>query len=298
MSASDETPAQRAIVAGYEVLVWLAKVLPTTTGRVLFRWAGLLCYHLLPSLRATVAANQARVLGRPADDPLVVASTKEAFRRYGRYWFDAFHVVHWPDERVRAEFRWENFEYVDAAVAAGNGAICVLPHLGNWDVAGLSMAVMGYRVVAVAESLEPPRLFELFEAHRRMLRMDVIGLVADAKIGRELVKALRGNRVVALVADRDLSGGGIEVEMFGATRKMPAGPAVLSLTTGAPLLVCEIREEDDGWVTHVHPPIEAPPSGDRKADVRALTQRLADVFEQAISAAPADWHMFQPAWGS
>jgi KDO2-lipid IV(A) lauroyltransferase len=297
LTGSGETPKQRATVAGYQLLGWLTKVLPTTTGRVLFGWAGVACYHLIPSVRATVAANQARVLGRPTTDPLVLASTKDAFRRYGRYWFDAFHVVHWPDERVKAEFRWVGFENIEAAMQAGRGAICVLPHLGNWDVAGMAMALMGHPVVAVAESLEPPRLFELFEAHRRASKMDVIGLVADAKVGRELIRALRANRIVALVADRDLTGGGIEVEMFGAPRKMPAGPAVLALTSGAPLLVCEIRDEGGGWLCRVNPPLELPSTGDRKKDVEELTRRLAEGFERAISAAPSEWHMFQPAWG-
>src|SRR5262249_24915024 len=78
---------ERVAYRAFAAVGWLGTTLPTHTGRLLFRWAGWAAYHLAPRVRRTVAANQARVLGRPPGDPLVVASAKEAFRRYARYWF-------------------------------------------------------------------------------------------------------------------------------------------------------------------------------------------------------------------
>lgn len=292
----DETLRQTLVVEAFRALTWLGRVLPTTTGRVLFRWAGVAAFRVAGAARARVAANQARVLGRDPSDPLVQASTREAFRRYGRYWFDAFHIVGWDDERIRAAFRFEGFEHLEAALQAGSGAICVLPHMGNWDAAGMAMAVNGHPVVSVAERLEPERLFQLFLEHRAALRMDILGLSADARVGRALASALRSNRVVALVADRDLSGKGIEVEMFGATRSLPTGPALLSLTTGAPIIVCDVFERPEGWVCVMHPPLALEPSDDRRSDAIALTRQMGAAFERAISASPPDWHLFQAGW--
>src|SRR5437763_1049387 len=83
------SPRERIAYRAFATVGWLGRTLPTRTGRMLFRWAGSLAYHVASRARSTVAANQAMVLGRSVDDPLVQAVTKEAFRRYARYWFDA-----------------------------------------------------------------------------------------------------------------------------------------------------------------------------------------------------------------
>jgi KDO2-lipid IV(A) lauroyltransferase len=285
---------ETATYLGYRAMHRLGPILPTRTGRAMYESAGRLLYRLLPSKRAVVAANQAQVLGRPADDPLVLASTREAFALYARYWFDSFNVIAWTDEQVVEAFRFENLDVVEKALAEGDGVLIGLPHMGNWDVGGRAMAIRLAPLVSVAEHLKPEPLFELFLEHRRELRMDIIDL-ASAHVGRQLTGHLERNRIVALVADRDLSGGGIEVEMFGRARRMPAGPAMLSLSTGAPLLAAPIVTTPDGWsLTFRKVTIE--PSGNRKDDIRALTRALAAAFEEGIAAAPSDWHLFQPAW--
>ncbi|HZP90321.1 MAG TPA: phosphatidylinositol mannoside acyltransferase, partial [Actinomycetota bacterium] len=104
------------------------------------------------------------------------------------------------------------------------------------------------------------------------------------------------NWIVALVADRDLSGRGVPVEMFGAPRRLPAGPALLSLSTGAPLLVCPVYTTPTGWRIEIGERLTAPRTGSTREDVAALTRMMAREFERAIAARPVDWHMFQPAW--
>ena len=104
--AAPSTARERIAYRAFATVGWLGRTLPTQTGRMLFRRAGSLAYHVAPRARSIVAANQAMVLGRPVDDPLVQAVTKEAFRRYARYWFDAFDVVDWSDGRIDAAFRW------------------------------------------------------------------------------------------------------------------------------------------------------------------------------------------------
>ena len=108
--------------------------------------------------------------------------------------------------------------------------------------------------------------------------------------------AMGGNKVVALVADRDLAGSGVQVEMFGKIRRMPAGPAALALRTGAPLVPCAVYSRPGGWLCVMRDPIHILATGDRRADVTAITQALAKEFEALISVEPADWHVFQPGW--
>ena len=279
----------------YRVMSWLGPILPTRSGRSAYESAGRVFHRLLSGARATVAANQAQVLGRPVDDPLVQASTREAFALYGRYWFDTFNVLGWDDDRVAASFRFEGIEHVEKGLADGKGVVIALPHTGNWDVGGRAMALRVAPIVSVAEHLKPEPLFELFLEHRRRLGMEIVDLASD-HVGRQLTQRLEQNRIVALVADRDLSGGGVEVEMFGRTRRMPAGPALLALSAGAPLISGPTYTTRDGWV-EVLTPVEIEPTGKRKDDIIALTRALAASFEKAIAAAPSDWHLFQPGWG-
>jgi lauroyl/myristoyl acyltransferase len=290
-----ETRNERFAYLAYAAVAWLGRVLPTHTGRLLFRWAGNAAYFLLPRVRTVVAANQAQVLGRPAGDPFVLAATKDAFRRYARYWFDAFDIVDWPAGRVLETFRFVGFDHMERALADGRGAIAVLPHMGNWDAAGRAMHAAGLPIVSVAERLRPERLFRLFIAHREALGMQIIGL-DHGGLGRQLTRLLGENRIVALVADRDLTGKGIEVEMFGRVRRVPAGPALLSLTSGAPIIVCDVYQEPNGWTCVMHEPLVVETVGDRRTDVTAISQAMAAAFERAISALPADWHLFQPGW--
>jgi KDO2-lipid IV(A) lauroyltransferase len=296
---SDDAPVTRRdefAYRAYATVAWLGRVLPTHTGRMLFRWVGTAAFHLLPGVRATVADNLAAALGREPDDPLVLATTREAFQSYARYWFDSFDVVGWSDERIQGSFVLEGEEHLRRAVDTRTGAITVSPHMGNWDATGRMMKARGIPVASVAERLRPEALFRLFRDHRAALGMRIVGL-GESGTGRRLAEALREGTIVALLADRDITGRGIEVEMFGRSRRLPVGPALLSLTTGAPLLPVAQFETPEGWHVIVHPPIAFEPTGDRRADAEALTRIVAGWFERTISAAPSQWHAFQP-WGT
>jgi lauroyl/myristoyl acyltransferase len=292
---SEESGRQRLAFEAYRLVAWLGRTLPEGAGRRLYTWLGRLGFRLLPGVRATVAANQGQVLGRAADDPLVQTASRQAFERYARYWYDTFHLARLSDADALRRFHVEGLEHMDAALAAGTGAVMVMPHMGNWDAAGRWAAAYGQYLVSVAERLKPERLFRLFVRHREALGMQIIGL-DDVGIGHQLAAALKQNRLVCLVADRDLTGKGVKVEMFGRERTLPAGPALLSIASGAPLIVVGIYEDRGDWRCVFSAPMPVPSTGSRREDVAALTRSMASGFEAAIAASPMDWHMFQPAW--
>jgi KDO2-lipid IV(A) lauroyltransferase len=282
----------------YRTLERAAMTLPERAGRRVFGALGALAFETLAGVRSTVAANQAQVLGLPPRAPLVGSATREAFALYARYWYDTFRLRALPPRELDRRTRMEGVEHIDAALEAGRGCLAVLPHMGNWDVAGHWLAVHGYPIASVAEVLKPPRLSELFLHHREELGLRIVPLAEGTHVGQQLAGLLADNWVVALVADRDLYGRGVEVEMFGATRRVPAGPALLSITSGAPLLVCATYTTPDGWLVRIGEPLEIERTGDARADVRTLSRAMARRFERAIAARPTDWHMFQPAWPS
>jgi lauroyl/myristoyl acyltransferase len=279
---------------GYAGGAWLAQHLSERTGRRVFRLGAGLAHDLLHGVRTTVARNQSLVLGEPVSSPLVRVATREAFALYARYWLDTFRLPVMREDEFERRFAFERIERIEEGLDAGHGVVAALPHLGNWDAAGHAIAIRGHRIAAVAEELRPPRLLDLFMEHRRKLGMHIVPLVAGRGVMRQLTELLADNWVVALVADRALSGRGVRVEMFGGTRTLPSGPAMLSLSSGAPLLVCPVYTTDDGWRCRIGAPIEVERTASLRADVAALTRLMAMEFERAIAARSVDWHMFQP----
>jgi KDO2-lipid IV(A) lauroyltransferase len=280
----------------YRALERAAMAVPERIGRRAAAALGDAAFRRLGRMRAAVARNQARVLGLDPADERVRASTREAFRLYARCWYDSFRLRAMSPAAIHAHTDVRDFHHVETALAAGQGCIAVLPHMGNWDLAGRFLAANGHRVASVAEELKPHRLFELFSRHRRELGIHILPLADTARLRPKLERLLSENWVVALLADRDLTGRGVEIEMFGAPRRVPAGPALLSLTTGTPLLVGSVYTTRDGWRIEVSPPLAATRSGDLRTDVQALSQQIATAFERAIVKQPADWHLFEAGW--
>jgi lauroyl/myristoyl acyltransferase len=293
-----ETLGDRLAYWQYRSAERVAMSLPEAMGRRFFSFAGALAYRIAPRARSTVKSNMARVLGRSPNSPLVEAAARDAFDSYARYWWDTFRVRVVPADEFLKRHRSIGLEHIERALEGGRGAVLALPHLGNWDAAGRWLHLLGHRMTAVAEELRPRRVYDLFLEHRRALGMNIVPLSNGGKVGQELIRLLWDNELIALVCDRDLRNRGVEVTMFGEARRMPAGPALLTLATGSPLLPCATYSTDEGWFVVINPPLDVERTGNRRNDVVALTQKLADMFERAIAAAPTQWHMFQPAWSA
>jgi KDO2-lipid IV(A) lauroyltransferase len=240
-------------------------------------------------------ANLARVIPEARSSTLD-ETTREGVRRYMRYWSEAFRLPAWSPQRLRESFELiEGLDALDAAVASGGGAVMVSSHSGNWDHAGAWACDRYGGIVTVAERLKPEGLYDKFVAYRESLGMEVLAL-GDDDTFRVLLSRLREGKLVCLVSDRDLSGSGIPVDFFGETASMPAGPAMLSLLTGAPIMPVHLWYDGPVMKGRVRPVLPNPAGVDRKERVKALTQSMADSFAQGISAHPADWHMMQRLW--
>jgi phosphatidylinositol dimannoside acyltransferase len=187
------------------------------------------------------------------------------------------------------------------ALDEGRGVVFALPHGGNWDAAGVWLVETLRRrgqepgFTTVAERLRPASLYDRFVAYRESLGFEVVAADDGSAAYRALTRRLRGGGVACLVADRDLTGAGVEVTLFGRPARMPAGPARLAALTGALLLPAYPRFTPDGWALDIAAPVTVPDRPGR-ADVDKVTQCLADAFTTLIAAAPEDWHMLQPVF--
>jgi phosphatidylinositol dimannoside acyltransferase len=242
---------------------------------------------------AQLRKNLARVIGTtPArvPDGLIRASLAS----YARYWREAFRLPSMDLKALAVELAdgVEGEEHVIAALEAGRGVILPLPHSGNWDMAGVWLAQTHGTFTTVNERLKPESLYHRFIAYRESLGFEMLPLSGGERPPFEvLAERLRDNRLVCLMADRDLTRAGVQVDFFGQPTRMPAGSAKLALETGAALLPTHCWYKPDGWRVDIHAPLDT-----SSKDVGAITQALADQFARGIAAHPADWHMMQPQW--
>ncbi|MFE9693309.1 phosphatidylinositol mannoside acyltransferase [Micromonospora sp. NPDC005806] len=248
---------------------------------------------------ARLRANLRRVVGPQVSDAELDALVKQGLRSYARYWMEAFRLPALSRREILAGFRLDGQEKLAADVAAGRGAVVALPHAGNWDAAGAWVAATGWPITTVAERLKPEGVYERFLAFRQGLGMEILPTHGgDRPAFDVLLDRLRTGAVVPLLADRDLSARGVEVEFFGGRTRMPAGPALLAIRTGAPLYVASMWYEPDAACATLEGPLELPDpdSGPLDERVRVLTQRIADSLAAGIARHPEDWHMLQRMW--
>lgn len=235
--------------------------------------------------------NYARVVPQagPAElDELVRAG----LRSYARYWKEIFRLPGMDHEAIyrRVDEEFVGAQLIDAALERGKGLVLALTHTGNFDVSGIWLVARHGRFTTVNERLRPESLYRRFAGFRESLGFEIVPSEGGAY--RVLLERLRANKIVCLVADRDLSKRGIPVTFFGEETRMPAGPARLAAATGAELLIVDNTFTEDGWGVRVHTPIHV----HSREDVGPATQRMADAFAADIANHPADWHMMQKLW--
>ena len=246
-----------------------------------------------------LAENLRRVVGPGMPQDALDELVRQGLRSYARYWMEAFRLPALSKADILRGFRLHRGHLLAEDMAAGRGAVVALPHAGNWDLAGAWAAAMGWKLTTVAERLRPEGVYERFLNFRRSLGMEIVPQSGgDRPIMEVLEEAIGKGHVVPLLADRDLSARGVEVEFFGGRTRMPAGPALLALRTGAPLYVADMWYEPDAAVAYLHGPLDLPGADDGPLPerVQAVTQRIADQFAKGIAAHPQDWPMPQRLW--
>ena len=279
-----------AFTAGWSI----AKRLPERAARAMFQTAADQMWRRRGPSVVQYERNLARVNGSwsPAD---LRELSQIGVRSYLRYWCEAFRLPSWSPARVSSTFDLINKESADDAISAGTGVILVPGHSANWDHAGAWACIRYGGITTVAERLKPAGLFNQFLAYRQTLGMDVVP-TGEPDIVRRLISSAKGNRLLALMGDRDISRNGVEVSFFGQPANFPGGPALIGLLSGAPVHPVTMWYDGENNVGFLHPAVTAAPGLPRAAQVASMTQQIATVLESGVREHPTDWHMMQPVW--
>lgn len=284
-------------VGGYRAGALVAKGLPGFVAEGLATPIGLGVSFANAGRRAIIERHLRRV--NPDWSPWRLRqAVQESFDSYARYWIESFRLPSLSGRTVLKGLEVPAFGMIEDALDAGTGAILALPHLGGWEWAGRWLGERGHRTTVIVERVEPPELFDWFVRLRSELGMNVVPLGPGA--GRAVLKALAANEIVCLLSDRDIQGGGVDVEFFGERTTLPAGPATLGIRSGAPVFPVGVyfTRRVNGHHAIVRPALPMERHGKLRDDVGRLTQVLAHELEYLIRRAPEQWHLFRPNWPS
>ena len=243
-------------------------------------------------------ANLDVVTGGQLDDAALDDLTREAMQSYARYWQETFRLPALSRERVVAASHMPGQEHLERARAEGRGVVLALPHSGNWDAAGVWLVDwLGGPFLTVAERLKPESLYRRFVEFREGLGMRVVPLTGGERPSAEVLREwLAAGGTTCLLVDRDLSGAGVPVTLFGRQSTMPGGPALLAARTGAALLPAICQFDGAGWRFVVHPEVPVAGPGRLRDRVTAAMQQVADAFATTIAEQPEDWHVLGRIW--
>ena len=287
---------RRATVWAF-LLAWrVLRLLPAGLAYRLFDLAADRTYAGNGSSVRRLRANYARVRPELTPDELEDLTAK-GVRAALRYYVEAFRLPAIAGHHVDSVVRFEGaMPQMKAHLLAGRPVLAFLGHTGNWDLAGVWCARHLGTVVTVAERLEPEEMFRAFLDYREGLGM-VIHPAERGTFAKLRAQLATGEPVVMpLLADRDLSSSGVEVDLCGHRARMAAGPAALAVESGLPLYPVTLRHERVGrtWgmVVTIHDAVDVAPAGSPDAVART-TQACADAFGSALVAHTQDWHMMQ-----
>jgi phosphatidylinositol dimannoside acyltransferase len=281
----------------FSAVVRLAEWLPAPLVYRLARAVGLLLSLLPTAPGRGLRRNLGVVLGGPPSSPLLRPYVRGAYRTQSANYADLLRGRRITAAEVAAGTvaegtGWPAFR---EAIAAGKGLILVTAHFGRFERMTHYVAGLGVTLTLPVERLHPPALFDLVS--RLRTRRGFTLVPADLGL-RPPLRGLQRGHVVALFADWDSTGHGVEVPFFGRPARLPAGPALLAVRTGAPLFVAfGVDDPRAGLVRAVvEPPLPVRRGGDLEADTRHATELLASALERGIRRFPDQWVMFHDVW--
>ncbi len=220
---------------------------------------------------------------------------KDVFRNFALYLIDFLRLKSIDKEFIKNNVTIEGLEYFKDELKRNRGLIGITAHIGNWELLGVIMSELGFKVNAIALGHKSSLVNRIFISQRNLHGVKVL----EMGNFRDYLRVFRNNEVLAVLGDRDFSNSSVDVDFFDKQAEFPKGPAVLALRTGARLLPgFLIRESSNKFKIFFYKPIESIKSGILDNDIADLTSKYALVLEEVIRRYPSQWLVFKQFYKS
>ncbi len=283
----------------YWWISWGAKYIPAPVANFIGdRIADWLFYYKSENIVPEQVKNLDHVLGpdiSPREKRKVV---RRLWRRHGRFLLDLFRFERMSDAEIASRVpEFIGVENIKKAVEAGKGAIILTAHIGHWELGGILLKYLGFKVNVVQYMYDSEEQNRLLDKNKEIRGIKIISPDNPAGFALGAYNALKRNELVAIQGDRDLNKSGIMADFFGKPAMFPKGPALLAMKTGAPLIPAfTIMGEDGRYHPVAEPPIEMTDTGDAEADLRENISKIAIIFEKYVRRHPEQWFNFYYFW--
>jgi KDO2-lipid IV(A) lauroyltransferase len=293
MSARRNVFRSAAEYLGFYGLVSLLSWLPARMAIAAGRAAGRLAYGVDRRDRRVTLDNLQLALGLSGREARTLA--RRVYSHLGETLAESLHLwTHLNRANLGQYVEIEGIERVKEALAAGRGVVFVTGHIGNWELGGLVTSYLCGGIVSIAQPARNPWV----DAFMMRFRTRAGQRIVPRKGGiREMVRALREGKSVAILMDQDARRHGIIVPFFGLPASTIPTAARLALSSGAPIVAAYVRRIGPlRYRARYLPPIYVRQEGDRQAAVRACTENLNGILEEAVRQDPVQWLWPHQRW--
>jgi len=255
---------------------------------------GLLMYKILSLRRKVAYDNLSQAMGDSLSEIEIERIIKNVFQNLGRTLIEMSRLGKvTTDDLCRIIIADEIIEYAQQAHEGGRGALILSAHFGNWEYLCTWFAAMGYKTDLLVGVQHNPLIHNMISK----LRMSTGARIIPASTGvRDVLKALRDNHFIAVVADQH-NVSGMPIDFFNRKAAFARGPATFALKTGCPLLpVLMRRERYDRHVIMSDPPIYPQRDVDKEEEIKRITISIARFYEKGIRKYPDQWMWTHRRW--
>ena len=236
-----------------------------------------------PARRRAVTRNLSFVFPEKSSRELAAIGEAAAVN-FVRYLVDFFTLDAYGPAWLESRVTWHGYEHIEALKAAGQPFIIMTAHLGNWEIAGAAMNARGHTIASLALPHGDVSVNALWDAQRKSYGMDVCSLAHV----RHCFRAMKDGKVLALLGDRDFTGGGADVDCGGFFARIPKGPAALATVLKVPLVPGFLFRDGERFAAYIGEPMRM------EGDETVQLARCAEVLVSFIRKYPEQWFMFDP----
>jgi lauroyl/myristoyl acyltransferase len=250
---------------------------------------GTLWFYLACERRKIVTENLIAVLGK-----VEKKDVKKVFINFMRVYSDILDIPNMSKAYIKSMVEFKEMNYFEKVLDEGKGLILVSPHVGGMELAGIYLTSLGLPLCSVAETRGPGMdFFRFYNRYRGHFGNKLLPL-EDRKLPFKLMRALKDNKIIVLIGDRDILGSGIMSEFFGRRASIPKGIALLSWKTGAPILVGVLALDSNSprYSAKVFEPVYT----EDFDSVDEMLKEVVRLMEKGIRMYPFQWFVFQRIW--
>jgi KDO2-lipid IV(A) lauroyltransferase len=240
--------------------------------------------------RETVIYNLSPLI---SDRRALRKTAKEVFINFAYYLVDFFRYSKLNKKFIEKYVEISGINYLNSLLSENKGIIALTAHIGNYELGGAVVSLLGYPFYAIALPHEDKRVNKFFDHQRIMVKINIIPTGAAIK---QCFSLLRKGNIVAFLGDRDFFHGGRKVKILSRYASLPRGAAFFALKTGAYIVPSFlIRKNKKFYHLIFEEPISCQKQGLYKKE-EDIIREYASLLERYIKEYPQQWYMFQKYW--